>query len=211
MPVWARGEPGCSEILQRRGDIRLEALGAERAHVRHDRCHVVVRDHRVTAAVEEVRRHRSVSRRREPAAHILDVLGHAECLLHDDHRTLRRAVGLGVEELHRAPGAVDGNRACHVRPSDWSAISIASLANCRDRSVRLRSSGRAARGVRRRDPESDVPTRRLGHRLIRSGQEPTLPRPAADFSQLDTTAAGAAASMQDRSGIERFRDTRLPQ
>ena len=97
-PDTGRRESSVGEVGERRVDVGQEAVEAQRAHVGHERSHVVVRDDRVAAAVEQVRRDRPVALGSEPAADVLDVAVDPERLLEHDHARPRRPVGRGVVE-----------------------------------------------------------------------------------------------------------------
>ena len=108
--------PG-GEVRERRVEVGLEAVGAQRHDLGHHRSNVVVREHRVSGAVEQVGRDGEVALGGEATADVLHVVVDAERLLEHDDRGGGVTFGLGLVENHLAAGALERHR---LRHRSWS-------------------------------------------------------------------------------------------
>jgi hypothetical protein len=87
-------ETGAFEVLEGGVDVPGDAFGGQCRHVRPDGVEVGLVQHGVARAVEQVRRNGQPVSVGEALADVLDVVGHAERLLHHHHAADRDLGGM---------------------------------------------------------------------------------------------------------------------
>ena len=102
MPITGRREPQRLRGTEHGVDVIEQLVSRQFLEVRPHLLEVVVGQRRVASPVEQVGSDRPVARGGQPPRHVLDVRGHAERLLDDDHATARVASRSGVVRRHPA-------------------------------------------------------------------------------------------------------------